>query len=100
MSSRENFGELTEVYECGLSVRGEYVPLGRKVPFGKKKLYVYIQVCDDVMCRNRHLQGTDKYQIKCCYDALRRQLDELTAELAMTEPTGPQKPAAGRYSVI
>lgn len=45
---QEALAQISEYSEAGLTVRGTYVPTGKSVPEGERKLYLAIESCSEL----------------------------------------------------
>lgn len=48
LDSQEALAQISEYSEAGLTVRGTYVPTGKQVPEGERKLYLAIESCSEM----------------------------------------------------
>lgn len=48
MCFQEALAQISEYSEAGLTVRGTYVPTGKQVPEGERKLYLAIESCSEM----------------------------------------------------
>ncbi|XP_031629803.1 probable ATP-dependent RNA helicase DDX46 [Contarinia nasturtii] len=48
VTSKEALAQISEYSEAGLTVRGTYVPTGKQVPEGERKLYLAIESCSEM----------------------------------------------------
>lgn len=48
VTSKEALAQISEYSEAGLTVRGTYVPTGKAVPEGERKLYLAIESCNEM----------------------------------------------------
>uniref|UniRef100_A0A336MNI9 Probable ATP-dependent RNA helicase DDX46 n=1 Tax=Culicoides sonorensis TaxID=179676 RepID=A0A336MNI9_CULSO len=48
VTSKEALAQISEYSEAGLTVRGTYVPTGKPIPEGERKLYLAIESCSEL----------------------------------------------------
>lgn len=48
VTSKEALAQISEYSEAGLTVRGTFVPAGKPVPEGERKLYLAIESCSEL----------------------------------------------------
>lgn len=48
VTSKEALAQISEYSEAGLTVRGTFVPPGKAVPEGERKLYLAIESCSEL----------------------------------------------------
>ncbi len=84
ITHREGTSNISEWYQCAVTVKGVYIPPGRKPNPGERKVYMLVE-------------GPTEINVQKAVREIVRLLEETTMQVGFTEK---ERAAGGKYQVV